>query len=275
MSICTHASYALFYTLIDTPRVLICKTYRGLKIDKKEVRIFCRTGENKTYPMKSTELIFKEIDDAKKILIESGTMYVNLRIHKFSDSSIHFISDNKNLFSNFIGGGRDNLETPIETLRRELDEELFVNSCEDKKFMLDDILSNITDKIVSDNKFAIFLINYDILCESVKDFLKNGIINPKFFHRVGKSCGIDVELGEICSLHWLNFKEISEKIKNGNDTTGEKSDSLSKFNKNNILLDELKKLFCVEKNTEGGSYYAKYIKYKNKYLMLKNKYLTK
>ena len=278
MSTSTHASYALFYTLVDTPKLLICKTYSGVKICKKEARIYCRIGENKTNALKSTDIIIKEIDNVIKLLAESPTVFVNLRPHKLSDNSIHFISDNSNLFYNFVGGGKENVETAVETLRRELDEELFINSnITDKKLMLDNIIENSTYEIISNDK-VIFLINYDTLCESVKDFIKNGVINPTIFHKVGKSCGVDVEMGEICSLQWINFAKFCDIIKI-KDTIGKvKGGMLNKFNENNILLNELKKIFLIEdienkeiKNMDSGDYYEKYVKYKNKYLLLKKK----
>ena len=273
MSSSIHASYALFYTLVDAPKLLICKTYYGLKINKKEARIFCRIGENKTNPIKSTDTIIKEIDEVIKQLVESPTRFLNLRPHKLSENSIHFISDNGNLFYNFVGGGKENSESTLETLRRELDEELFINSSFiDKKIMLDNIIENITNEIISNDK-VIFLINYDKLHQLIKDFIKNGVIDPTIFHKMGKSCGVDVEMGEICSLQWINFAKFCDKIKIKDSVSEIKGGMLNKFNENNILLNEIKKIFSIEdkeiEDMYGGNYYEKYVKYKNKYLILK------
>jgi len=274
MSSTRYASYALFYTLREIPRVLICKTYQGLHFGGKEAKVFCRRGTLKTEPLRPSEEIFKEVSNKIEAFKKSDTSFINLRAKKLSEGRIIFISDDRGLFSNFIGGGQENEETPLETLKKKLDEELFINSDSgEKKIMLDNIIANNTQTILSDERYSIFLINYDTLHESVKEFLNNGIRDPTIFHKIGKNCGVDVELGEIHSLMWIDFDEISAKIKIKDESIGEKAHSLSKFNKNNILLDKLKKVFSTKKreDMDGSGYKEKYIKYKYKYMTLKNK----
>lgn len=236
-------SYGLFYKNDGgVLKFLVCRSYKGLKIDKSEQLIICSN--------KSADTIRTEIDRIKLLL----SIHDNPRPKKLSANKIIFISNNSSSYqTNFIGGNIEGTETPEDTFLREFDEELLLN-CDDenKKSILFDISGNLTNKILIGDR-TVFLINYDTLADNTKLLLSSGVDNIKAFSKLGSVCDVSgIELGEIHSLKWHNLKGLKDSV------------TIKKFFTDGRLTKKLMDLII------GGGYYKKYIKYKAKYLKLKS-----
>jgi hypothetical protein len=243
MTSITNSSYGLFYSK-EKNSVLVCKTYYGLKIGGKEEIIYCRRNKY-SRDLKSPYEIQAQIEKTKKKLMDEGG-YAVVFPHKLSKSSINFIAPGINTFYNLIGGGIEEREGKREdkeqALRREIGEELFLNlDPSEREAVLDDIMRKIDYHPIPSEDKLIFFINYDILHESTKRHIRRGIEDSSMFKKTGKSCGVDVELGEIDKLIWLTLNDAKREFKR----------SLVKFNEENLLVDEINKIYEIEKDRTG------------------------
>jgi hypothetical protein len=278
-----NSSYVLFYKESDEIiNFLICKSYMGHEINgdrgsRTQDRIFCKSVSKVA---KSPITINKDIADIKKAIIEKRnykhiTSDEQLIVKKFSDSSLHIVSDST-AFNNLLGGEMNNLENPEDALIRELSEELFINV---DPLTLTEYLANIKsqmtefcESIERKRDFVhtrrIYLINIASLNESVRKYINDVVSNSSLLHKRGIHCGIlDVELGELQCIYWVNCDDLQHMLVS----------AMIKFNYNNVLISMLENkrlLVATSAHSEfskGGAYYEKYLKYKTKYLELKSR----
>lgn len=273
-------SYVLFYKK-DEKKILICRSYRGLKIEQSLTPSYTghssrytridkpTTVEIKTYfkdtsgrPI-SIDKIKREIDANIELLKKLGI--VNPRPKKLNNILIYIGDSKKSYLNNFIGGQIEDLEDSKTALIRELEEEILLNcNSEQKETFLKDIESKLTNFVIDGSK-TIYLVDIDSLKDENREFLIK-LVKEDAGEHIGLLSKLDtingipnVELGEIHSLKWDTLENLKTRRPTNKFFSGGVDDS--------ILERKIKEIF--DDKSLDKKYYIKYIKYKNKYLQLK------
>lgn len=218
-------SYVLFYKK-DDKKILICRSYRGLKIklsspssSSNKRKDKHKSVERRTYFKNiSTELIKSEVETNIELLKSMGIS--NPRPKKLNNILIYIGDNKKSYLNNFIGGQIEDFEDPKTALIRELEEELLLNcNSKQKETFLKDIESKLTNFVIDGSK-TIYLVDIDSLKDENIEFLIKLVKEDAGEHigllsKLETVNGIpDVEIGEMHSLKW----DTLEKLKTSRPT---------------------------------------------------------